>query len=239
MKTKKHILHIALGLVLGLTAASAHSDAFEPTFVDTLVEPYLGIQKGLAGDDLQAAQSGAADLLAKMKLAPHEDGAQHDAEEISTPAKSIAEASDLGAARGAFQVLTGDMLALVQDVGTTGKTPLYVAHCPMAFSGAGADWIQAGKTVANPYYGAMMLRCGGIQKQINGEAGKPMEHKAPAGTHEGHGHSMQGKPASSVGQSKLDAIHADVPGYPTPGSDSSAQCASPTKAAPKMSCCGN
>ena len=30
----------------------------------------------------------------------------------------------------------------------------------MAMDGAGADWIQFDATTANPYYGAMMLRCG-------------------------------------------------------------------------------
>lgn len=35
-----------------------------------------------------------------------------------------------------------------------------VMRCPMAFDGAGARWIQAPGEVANPYFGASMLRCG-------------------------------------------------------------------------------
>jgi len=37
----------------------------------------------------------------------------------------------------------------------------------MAFDNDGAYWIQQGTTTANPYYGAMMLRCGS-QKEILG-----------------------------------------------------------------------
>ena len=40
---------LAFSLVLTATTAFAHSDAFKPAFVDTLIDPYLMIQKGLAG----------------------------------------------------------------------------------------------------------------------------------------------------------------------------------------------
>jgi hypothetical protein len=49
---------MALGLLFSISLLQAHSDAFKPTFVDTLVDPYLSMQKGLAADDLQAAQVG-------------------------------------------------------------------------------------------------------------------------------------------------------------------------------------
>jgi len=66
----------------------------------------------------------------------------------------------------AFLELSQQFATLVEHVGTSGETPLFVAHCPMAFENKGASWIQGDKEVANPYYGAMMLRCGGIQEQL-------------------------------------------------------------------------
>ena len=51
MKTIKHTKLIALGLFLSVATLQAHTDAFKPAFVDTLVAPYLAIQKGLAGDE--------------------------------------------------------------------------------------------------------------------------------------------------------------------------------------------
>jgi hypothetical protein len=37
----------------------------------------------------------------------------------------------------------------------------------MAFDSKGANWIQAGETTANPYYGATMLRCGAQEEVLN------------------------------------------------------------------------
>ena len=42
----------------------------------------------------------------------------------------------------------------------------------MAFDNAGAYWIQPDSTTANPYYGAMMLRCGS-EREILGERRGP------------------------------------------------------------------
>lgn len=170
---------MALSLFLTATAAFAHSDAFKPAFVDTLIDPYLVIQKELAGDDLAAAQKGAEHYLAAMKQAPHQGEAHEEAMDLSAPATAILKADDIKAARTAFLSLSQEITSLVQHVGTTKETPLFIAHCPMAFNNKGGSWLQSDKTVANPYYGSMMLRCGSIQKQIAGK-----DH----GDHGGHAH---------------------------------------------------
>lgn len=92
MKTKKYIL-LALSLLLG-QSAFAHSKAFTPEFVDTLVMPYLHIQEKLAADDLDHSKAAAGILLTALEKGP-----------------------------------------MTEDA-----------------------------TVANPYYGAMMLRCGSVKK---------------------------------------------------------------------------
>lgn len=182
----KQILKMALGLIFSASVAFAHSDAFQPKFVDTLVDPYFAIQKGLAGDDLKAAQAGASSFLEAMKNAPHEDEAKEESADLSTPAHAISEASNIKAARKAFLDLSHEMIPLVQHVGTTNSTNLFVAHCPMAFNHQGGDWIQSDKKVANPYYGATMLRCGGIQKQIASSKDEAHDHSSHDGEHE-HG----------------------------------------------------
>ena len=42
---------------------------------------------------------------------------------------------------------------------------MYVAHCPMAFSDAGATWLQKDKLIANPYYATAMKSCGSVQRE--------------------------------------------------------------------------
>lgn len=41
----------------------------------------------------------------------------------------------------------------------------YRAYCPMARGDQGATWLQPQSNVLNPYYGAMMLRCGEVEQQ--------------------------------------------------------------------------
>jgi Cu(I)/Ag(I) efflux system membrane fusion protein len=163
---------LALGLSLLLTnLLHAHDEAFKPDFVSGLVPGYLSIEKGLAADDLPAAQKGAQSFLAAMDQAPEgSKRIERTDENLSTPAKAIAEAKDLAAAREAFQSLSDKMEGLVTHVGVTGDTSLYLLHCPMALGGKGANWIQDDKSVTNPYFGKKMLRCGSVQKQIAGEA---------------------------------------------------------------------
>ncbi len=165
MKMQKYIL-LVLSLVLG-PSVFAYSKALTPAFVDTVVEPYLQIQKGLADDDLDAAKSAATDYVKAFEVA--DPGPSLEEAALLDPAKSIAAASDLKAARKELPVLSSEVQSLVEHVGTTGNTPLYRAYCPMASDGKGgyANWLQSDKTIRNPYYGAQMLHCGVIDKQVS------------------------------------------------------------------------
>lgn len=168
----KSIRTIILGLSLLLAnIAQAHDGAFKPGFVDTLVTPYLSMQKALSSDDLSAAQIGAKSFLKSMEQAPSgSKRVDSVVEDMSAPAKSIAQATTLATAREAFATLSTKMESLIAHVGVSADTDLYLAHCPMALGGKGGDWLQADKTITNPYFGAMMLHCGSIQKQVAGDA---------------------------------------------------------------------
>jgi hypothetical protein len=49
---------------------------------------------------------------------------------------------------------------------------LSVAHCPMKK----ADWLQAGDSIANPYYGQQMSGCGDVTKHVSAPAeGAPLQ----------------------------------------------------------------
>ena len=167
MKLKHFIGASLFGLLMGSTLVTA--EGIQTEFVDTLIEPYLAIQTALAGDDLAATRAGANSLADAMSQAP-KDGAAISG--LAGPTRSIIDAADFAAARIEFNKLSIEMMQLVKDVGVTGDTALYVAHCPMALGGTGASWIQADKTIANPYFGSKMLRCGSVREQIGGEQPK-------------------------------------------------------------------
>jgi Cu(I)/Ag(I) efflux system membrane fusion protein len=187
---KYYIRTLSLLAVLATgTSLLAHSDAFTPAFVDTLVTPYLTIQTALASDDLKAAQAGAEAFMEATKKAPKAEDAQAEAAELHGLAEKIATAEDLKSARVAFLPLSTDLTSMVKHVGVSDKQPLYAANCPMAFSGKGGGWIQSDKTIANPYYGSKMLRCGSVKSQLAGEEETDHHKKSPEKkTHSGHHH---------------------------------------------------
>jgi len=126
-------------------------DAMAPA----VVSAYLELQFALAGDDEAAAATAARELRSTF--------GQHCREAIQdlvAAANAVANAGNIAARRKAFQPLSDILWLAVNAVGWDGDGPLRRFHCPMAFDNAGAHWLQADTTTANPYYGAMMLRCG-------------------------------------------------------------------------------
>jgi Cu(I)/Ag(I) efflux system membrane fusion protein len=160
----KSLLLGLLGLTVFIGSAGAHSDAFKPKFVDSLIPGYISLQEALAQDNLDAAKAAASELL---RTTVHH-GPKFS--EFTVPASRLAKASDLKTARAQFLEVSMEMQDLIDHVGTSNKVSLYEAHCPMAFGGKGASWLQDSQQVNNPYYGSMMLRCGSIESQV---AGKP------------------------------------------------------------------
>ena len=81
-------------------------------------------------------------------------------------------APDISATRIAFDDLSGTVIELVRHLGHGLPDRLVVAHCPMAFD-EGADWLQVGEQIENPYFGEKMFRCGEIREVLpaSGAAG--------------------------------------------------------------------
>ncbi len=81
---------------------------------------------------------------------------QVQAKELST--KTITEQ------RQQFQKLSETAIELLQAASppATLSPKLFIAHCPM-YPGS---WIQNNEDILNPYYGAEMLHCGEIKKQL-------------------------------------------------------------------------
>jgi hypothetical protein len=103
---------------------------------------YVSAQEALAGDSFNKAKS-SLELLAK-----NSEG------ELKKLSETALKAGDLNALRQAFKPLSELMAKTELPAG------LAVAYCPMAK----AHWVQVNGKVANPYYGASMLRCGTIKK---------------------------------------------------------------------------
>ncbi|MEE3202940.1 MAG: DUF3347 domain-containing protein [Acidobacteriota bacterium] len=140
----KHIL-VALGVAVtvGITPLMA-------AVADGLAQPYLHIQLALANDSMD----GVADAAQRIVNEAEKLGVA--AQSIGAAAKSISAASDINTARAAFGPLSDALIAYGEEVGFG---DLKVAYCPMARK----SWVQEDGAILNPFYGSMMLNCGGFR----------------------------------------------------------------------------
>jgi len=177
MKTIPTLL--AALLLWGPFTAFAESAPSRESDTSGVVPAYLHIQKRLAADDLAGSKKAAATLGRLL------DNDSLNA--LAAPAESLSNAENMDAARAAFHKLSDALVAQLKQDGLKADTTLYRVHCPMAFEGEGADWIQADKNVSNPYYGAKMARCGAVKKKITGTDADDRNTPEPhSGMHHGH-----------------------------------------------------
>ena len=79
----------------------------------------------------------------------------------------------LDAARAAFRAVSHAMLrAAVVARGPKTAEALTQYYCPMV-PGNGGDWMQPGGDLANPYWGAEMLTCGQVVRDLTINAQVP------------------------------------------------------------------
>ena len=119
-------------------AACGSSDPVPPALTH-----YVAAQEALAADDLDQARQALQGLV------------QSAGPTLKPLAEKAASAADIAAVRVAFKPLSEEV--------RKGQIPegYVVAYCPMADGDKGAHWVQKDQPqIANPYFGASMLRCG-------------------------------------------------------------------------------
>ncbi|MFH1567746.1 MAG: hypothetical protein ABIL09_07070 [Gemmatimonadota bacterium] len=136
--------------------APAALPPYDPHAFDAMEEGvirlYLQAQDALVHDELDGARQ------ALTAIGSRADG------EVATLARAAAGAAGLAAVRQAFAPLSEALIRTDLPGG------LAVAYCPMALNHRGAYWIQRTGEIANPYYGARMLRCGVFEDPEAGDS---------------------------------------------------------------------
>ena len=134
-------------------APPAAAQPLSPAEIILLVEPYLRVQRALAGDSIDGVAASALALAnAAVKL-------RSRASDVRAAVNPFAQAADLRSAREAFGPLSEAMIAAVGDSLPDG---LAVAYCPMAKK----SWLQEGASIHNPYYGLAMADCGRVVRGV-------------------------------------------------------------------------
>lgn len=139
-------------------------DTFK-TSIDAVADGYFKIQHALSSDSLEEAQKGNKFLLDKLNAVDmnllkgdaHKEWMKQE-KIISGAANALAKASDIEAARVQLEVMTSPMIKVIKTFGS-GKTGVWLFHCPMAFNDKGAYWLQPNEDTRNPYFGDAMLIC--------------------------------------------------------------------------------
>lgn len=130
---------------------------------------YLDAQEALASDDLGGFLQAAGDLKIAIGFV---EGAGLVGEPLATWRRAAARLriddalTDIEVARARFEDMSEAVISLQIRFGHRGSETWHVAYCPMAFDNAGAEWLQRGAQINNPYFGASMLRCGEIRRDF-------------------------------------------------------------------------
>lgn len=148
---------------------------------------YFAAQEALAADDLggfvQASDDveSAIGLVDSVGLVGEPLGAWRRAASRLTLTRLP---TDIEAARATFERMSAAVIDLQERFGHRGSETWHAAYCPMAFDNKGAEWLQKGTQINNPYFGDAMLRCGEVITQYPplGEDGEMTTE------HEGHNH---------------------------------------------------
>jgi membrane fusion protein, copper/silver efflux system len=80
---------------------------------------------------------------------------------LSDDLGKISVSDDLVDQRKSYATVSDVLYNVVKSFGV--GEPVYYMYCPMAKS----NWLNDSKEVNNPYYGAMMLKCGSSKEVIN------------------------------------------------------------------------
>jgi membrane fusion protein, copper/silver efflux system len=168
------------------TAAAAEQGPLEAPAafradLGAVVEAQFDVVRALAADDPEAARAAARAVDAALhgvdgaalEGAPARDTWNRLAREMHERLGGIIAAANLDGQRADFEPFSDALTAAVGVFGVATARPVYRAVCPMVH-GRDGYWLQEEEQIANPYYGAAMLRCGAIVDTL-----------VPGG-HEGH-----------------------------------------------------
>ncbi len=141
--------------------------------IDGVLAAYYQIEEALSRNQAGMAQKKADHFLHVLKGVDMKllTGPSHmiwmkELKDLKTKAGAMRNTSDIKKQREDFSILSDSMAFVVRTFGSSGKEPVIQFHCPMAFGGRGANWLQSEKDVQNPYFGKAMFKCGRITETL-------------------------------------------------------------------------
>ena len=151
---------------------TAISDEAKKSLVP-LFDSYFKMKNALVNDDFEKAKVAGNEInssLSKVNMNLFKGDAHtlwmQQSSVLKQSVQHLEHLSDIEALRASFIEVSKSMIAIAESFGPI-TTPVYIQHCPMAYSNKGADWLSNKEEILNPYFGQAMLTCGEVTKTID------------------------------------------------------------------------
>lgn len=137
---------------------------------EVIINKYLELKDALVADNgKQSAEAGRnlSVALRDFDAEKYETGQQQELKQIIDDAKEHADhiwEGNIGHQREHFLILSKNIADFIAITGTSNT--LYQQYCPMYNDNEGGMWLSASEEIRNPYFGAKMLKCGEVQREI-------------------------------------------------------------------------
>jgi Cu(I)/Ag(I) efflux system membrane fusion protein len=132
-----------------------------------LLAAYAQAYEALVADDLTGWQQATLSLQQAVAAVDWPERFPRVLSALNAGAGDIMDITDIAQARALFYRHNLGLLRFA-ELGVLADG-WYEAYCPMARNGEGASWLQREAELRNPYFGAMMLRCGDIVRRFGAE----------------------------------------------------------------------
>ncbi|MCI5058624.1 MAG: DUF3347 domain-containing protein [Flavobacteriales bacterium] len=138
---------------------------------EVILKGYFNLKDALVNDDNSKAKELGNTLAQSLKsfdTSSYSDSEQNELKDIIEDATEHAEhigESDIAHQREHFKTLSKDITDMVAITGTS--MTIYEQYCPMYDNNKGGAWLSMNEEIRNPYFGAQMLSCGKVQREIN------------------------------------------------------------------------
>ena len=162
----------AIYLFSFLTLSYAQDSGHQHTdHLETLVFSYLEMKNALVNDHFEQAQSAlqtfSKEVTNSEEMNDHPEHSErhsfHHAEMVKAVNTAL-EAENIGQLRNQFDEISVHLITALKNQGY--GEGLYIQYCPMVDNGDGAQWLSKEEEIRNPYYGAMMLKCGSVEEKL-------------------------------------------------------------------------
>ncbi len=134
------------------------SDA-DKNWVKNNYKVYQALQIALANDESKEAALSLNSLSKNLKKTPRTLDKGHS-EHLANRFAKVAHSKSLEKIRNEMVKVSELMIDWLKKNNLKPKEGAAIYFCPMANNNQGAEWLQTGGSVSNPFYGSAMLRCG-------------------------------------------------------------------------------